>query len=106
IDEVGIIFKGSEFILAYFFKLIGFFSLCLFFGMLLKRSAFALAFLFVEWLFEWFVFWGAYEALGGADQAQKVKNFLPLESMYNLINQPIQRIIMSMNPDKENFLYD
>jgi len=106
IDEVGIIFKGSEFILAYFVKLVGFFSLCLFFGMLLKRSAFALAFLFIEWIFEWIVFWGAYEILDGTEQAQKVKDLMPLESMSNLINQPIQRIIMNMNPDKENFVYD
>src|SRR5690606_29332046 len=74
--------------------------------MLLKRSAFALAFLFIEWIFEWIVFWGAYEILDGTEQAQKVKDLMPLESMSNLINQPIQRIIMNMNPDKENFVYD
>jgi len=36
----------------------------------------------------------------------KVKNFLPLESMWNLIDQPIQRIIMTKFPDKEDLVYD
>ena len=35
-----------------------------------------------------------------------VKNFLPLESMYNLINQPIQRAIMMYSPEKVDFAYD
>ena len=86
-------------------KLVGFFSLCLFLGMLLKRSAFALAFLFVEYILEWIVFWGVLDATD-ADTAWKVKGFLPLESMWKLIDQPIQRIVMSMNPDKDELIYD
>jgi len=104
--EASIIFREVEFLLAYFVKLVGFFSLCLFFGMLLKRSAFALGFLFVLYIMEWLVFWGAYEALGSADAAFKVKNFLPLESMYKLIDQPIQRIVMTKFPEKTDIAYD
>lgn len=104
--EVNIIFREVEFLLAYFIKLVGFFSLCLFFGMLLKRSAFALAFLFVLYIFEWLVFWGAYEIFDSADSAFKVKNFMPLESMYKLIDQPIQRIVMTKFPDKAELGYD
>ena len=104
--EAVIIFREVEFLLAYFVKLVGFFSLCLFFGMLLKRSAFALGFLFVLYIFEWLIFWGAYEALGNADNAFKVKNFLPLESMYKLIDQPIQRIVMTKFPEKTDIAYD
>ena len=104
--EVVIIFREVEFLLAYFVKLVGFFSLCLFFGMLLKRSAFALGFLFVLYIFEWLIFWGAYEALGSADNAFKVKNLLPLESMYKLIDQPIQRIVMTKFPEKTDIAYD
>lgn len=104
--EATIIFREVEFLLAYFVKLVGFFSLCLFFGMLLKRSAFALAFLFVLYIVEWLVFWGAYEVFGNADSAFKVKNFMPLESMYKLIDQPFQRIIMTKFPDKAELAYD
>src|SRR5690606_17215621 len=46
-NEVSIIFRETNFLVAYFVKLMGFFSLCLFLGMLVKRSAFALAFLFL-----------------------------------------------------------
>jgi len=104
--EASIILTEIEFLLAYFVKLVGFFSLCLFFGMLLKRSAFALAFLFVLYIVEWLVFWGAYEIFGTAESAFKVKNFMPLESMYKLIDQPIQRIAMTKFPDKETLAYD
>ncbi|MCT4630338.1 ABC transporter permease subunit [Winogradskyella sp.] len=104
--EASIIFREVEFLLAYFVKLVGFFSLCLFFGMLLKRSAFALGFLFVLYIFEWLIFWGAYEILGNSDSAFKVKNVLPLESMYKLIDQPIQRIVMTKFPEKTDIAYD
>lgn len=104
--EFNIIIKEVEFLLAYFVKLLGFFSLCLFFGMLLKRSAFALAFLFVLYIVEWLVFWGAYEIFNDADKAFSVKNYMPLESMYKLIDQPIQRIVMTKFPDKTEIAYD
>jgi ABC-2 type transport system permease protein len=76
--EAAIIFREVDFLLAYFVKLVGFFSLCLFFGMLLKRSAFALAFLFVLYIVEWIAFWGAYEIFGNADDAFKVKKCITL----------------------------
>ena len=104
--EAVIIFREIEFLLAYFVKLIGFFSLCLFFGMLLKRSAFALAFLVVLYIIEWLVFWGAFYFSSSVDSAFKVKSFMPLESMYNLINQPMQRVAMTKFPDKTDMLYD
>ncbi|HLT51545.1 MAG TPA: ABC transporter permease, partial [Arenibacter sp.] len=40
--EISIIFSDLEYLLAYFVKLVGFFSFCLFLGILVKRSAFAL----------------------------------------------------------------
>ncbi|OBX21369.1 MULTISPECIES: ABC transporter permease [Bizionia] len=104
--EASIIFRETEFLLAYFVKLVGFFTLCLFFAMLLRRSAFALAFLFVLYIVEWLVFWGAYEIFGSAETAFKVKNFMPLESMYKLIDQPIQRIMMTKFPEKADLAYD
>ena len=45
--EIGIVFSDLEYVLAFFIKLVGFFSFCLFLGILVKRSAFALGFLLV-----------------------------------------------------------
>ncbi|EGV42948.1 ABC transporter permease [Bizionia argentinensis JUB59] len=104
--EASIIFRETEFLLAYFIKLVGFFTLCLFFAMLLKRSAFALAFLFVLYIVEWLIYWGAYNILGSSEAAFKVKGFLPLESMYNLIDQPFQRLMITKFPDKADLAYD
>lgn len=103
--EASIIIRETEFILAYFIKLVGFFSLCLFFGMLVKRSAFALGFLFVLYILEWVVFWGVVQNTS-VETAWKVKGFLPLESMYNLINQPFQRVMMTKFPEKIDLTYD
>ena len=50
--ELGIVFSDMEYLLAYFVKLLGFFSFCLFVGVLIKRSAFAIGFLFVWFLVE------------------------------------------------------
>ena len=103
--EASIIFRDTEFLLAYFVKLVGFFSLCLFFGMLVKRSAFALAFIFILYILEWIIFSIVLKATS-ADMAWKVKNFLPLESMYKLIDQPFQRVIMTKYPDQIDMAYD
>ncbi|MBA6153026.1 ABC transporter permease [Gelidibacter maritimus] len=103
--EASIIFRETEYLLAYFLKLVGFFSLCLFFGMLVKRSAFALAFLFILYIFEWIIFWIVAQA-SSTEMAWKVKNFLPLESMYNLIDQPFQRVVMTKYPEKIDMAYD
>lgn len=104
--EFPIVIDEIEYLLAYFVKLVGFFSLCLFFGMLLKRSAFALGFLFILYIFEWIIFglvtWQANVNLGWT-----IKNLLPLESMYKLIDQPIQRMVITKFPEnKESLIYD
>src|SRR5690606_32350180 len=54
-NEASIIFSDMDFLLAYFVKLVGFFSFCLFAGVLIKRSAFALGFLILWQVFELFV---------------------------------------------------
>ncbi|WP_353778296.1 ABC transporter permease subunit [Winogradskyella sp. 3972H.M.0a.05] len=104
--EATIIFREIEFLLAYFVKLVGFFSLCLFFGMLLKRSAFALAFLFILYIVEWIIFGLVAWQTDSASIGFQVKNYLPLESMYKLIDQPFQRIVMTKFPDKAEIAYD
>ncbi len=88
--ELSIVTREMEFLFAYFLKLVGFFSFCLFLGVLVKRSAFALGFLFVWWIFENITYgllrWQISEKL-----ADNVVQFFPLESMKNLINLPFQR---------------
>jgi ABC-type transport system involved in multi-copper enzyme maturation permease subunit len=103
--EATIIFRETNFIIAYFVKLIGFFSLCLFFGMLVKRSAFALAFLFILYILEWIIF-GIISWQANMDLAGKIQNFFPLKSMYNLIDQPFQRVMMTKFPEKGDLMYD
>jgi ABC-type transport system involved in multi-copper enzyme maturation permease subunit len=103
--EASIVFRETEFLLAYFVKLIGFFSLCLFFGMLVKRSAFALAFLFILYILEWILF-GLITWQFNASIAEKIQNFFPLKSMYKLIDQPFQRVAMTKFPDKGELAYD
>ncbi|MCD2260855.1 ABC transporter permease subunit [Psychroserpens luteolus] len=105
INEAHLIFRETEFLFAYFLKLVGFFSLCLFLGMLVKRSAFALAFLFVLYILEWIIF-GLITWKANVDIAEKIQNFFPLKSMYKLIDQPFQRIAISKAPNGQEFLYD
>lgn len=91
-DEASIIFSDLEYLLAYFIKLVAFFSFCLFLGILVKRSAFALGFLLV-WFFAEGIIFGLLRWLvfSSSEQVQKVTAFLPLESMSNLIKEPFTR---------------
>lgn len=104
-NEINIIIREIEFLPAYFIKLVGFFSFCLFLGVLAKRSAFALAFLFVDFILEWIIF-GLIAWKSNLELATKIQNFLPLTSMSNLIKQPFQRVAMSKFPDKNSLDYD
>jgi ABC-type transport system involved in multi-copper enzyme maturation permease subunit len=91
--ELSIVFSDLDYLLAYFVKLIGFFSLCLFLGILVKRSAFALGFLLV---------WGIIEGIAKGllsfrlfpegNTAENIIQFFPLESMSNLIIEPFTRL--------------
>lgn len=89
--ELSIVFSDLEYLLAYFVKLLGFFSFCLFLGILVKRSAFALGFLIVWYAIEnlalrFLVWWFA-----GQEASATFMKYLPLESMSNLIKEPVTR---------------
>jgi ABC-type transport system involved in multi-copper enzyme maturation permease subunit len=90
--EIGIAFSDLEYLLAYFVKLVGFFSFCLFLGILVKRSAFALGFLLV-----WSILEGivkgilTFKIFPDSNKAQYITQFFPLESMSNLIKEPFTR---------------
>lgn len=91
--EFGIVFSDMEYLLAYFIKLLGFFSFCMFIGILIKRSAFALGFLFIWWIFEniingvltWRIF-------RDSDIVENIMQFFPLASMSNLVIEPFSRL--------------
>ena len=91
-DELSIIFSDLEFILAYFVKLLGFFSFCLFLGIFVKRSAFALGFLILWLIVEQLLFGLIGWKFTSWETAQSIKNFFPLESMQNLVNEPFTRL--------------
>lgn len=90
-NEASIVIKGMEFLFGFFLKLVAFFSFCLFLGILIKRSAFALGFLLFWWIFEWII-WLVTAYVGTKEIAWKVWDFLPLGSMWNLINEPFTRL--------------
>ncbi len=91
--EMSIIFSDLDYLLAYFIKLVGFFSFCLFLGILVKRSAFAIGFLVIWWIVESIVYglmkWQFFK---GTDIAENVSQFFPLAAMSNLIKEPFTRL--------------
>ncbi len=91
--ELSIIFSDLEYLFAYFIKLTGFFSFCMFLGILIKRSAFALGFLFIWWIIEGIIY-GLMEFrfFRGRDVAENIVQFLPLESMSSLVIEPFSRL--------------
>lgn len=91
--EASIIFSDMEYLLAYFVKLTGFFAFCMFLGMLVKRSAFALGFLFVWWILE-SIARGVmeYKIFRDSNIAENIAQFFPLESMALLVKEPFSRL--------------
>lgn len=91
--EASIVFSDLEYLLAYFVKLTGFFAFCMFLGVLVKRSAFALGFLFIWWILESIVYgllqWRFFK---GSELTDKIVQFLPLESMSLLVKEPFSRL--------------
>lgn len=91
--EISIIFSDLEYLLGYFVKLVGFFSFCLFLGILVKRSAFALGFLFVWWILEGIVRGIiAFSQARGYNISDNIVQFFPLESMSILVKEPFSRL--------------
>jgi ABC-type transport system involved in multi-copper enzyme maturation permease subunit len=96
--EFGIVFSDLEYLVAYFVKLVGFFTFCLLLGVFVKRSAFAIGFLFV---------WNIIEAITKgvltfkvfpkSDTSSQIMQFFPLESMSNLIVEPFSRLSIIKN---------
>jgi len=91
--EFDVVFMDLDYLLAFFIKLTGFFSFCLFLGILVKRSAFALGFLLVWSIFESIVKGLlVFKIFPDSNTASNITQFLPLEAMSNLIIEPFSRL--------------
>ncbi len=90
-NELSIIFSGLEYLLAYFVKLVGFFSMGLFFGILIKRSAFAVAAIIVYFFAELFSYFYVLNKFSEV-YANDIFQFFPLKSMWDLIKEPFTRL--------------
>lgn len=97
-NEISIIFSDLEYLIAFFIKLIGFFSFGLFMGILVKRSAFAIGGIVVWYFFEkiiWLIllfFNKNLENIEAVNKANEWIRYFPLESMSNLIVEPGSRL--------------
>ena len=92
-NEIGIIFSDMEYLLAYFINLVGFFSFCLFIGILVKRSAFALGFLLIWSIIEGIIYgFLKWEMFRDTNLVDNIFQLFPLASMSNLIKEPFSRL--------------
>ncbi|VAW18037.1 FIG00649086: hypothetical protein [hydrothermal vent metagenome] len=88
--EFSIVTTDLEYLLAFFVKLVAFFSFGLFLGILVKRSAFAVGAMLIWAMFEGFakgmLYWKS------EDNVERIMRFFPLEAMSNLIKEPFTRL--------------
>ena len=92
-NEIGIIFSDTEYLLAYFINLVAFFSFCLFIGILVKKSAFALGFLLIWSIIEGIIYgFLKWEMFKNTNLADNIMQLFPLASMSNLIKEPFSRL--------------
>ena len=96
--EFDVILMNLDYLLAFFVKLTGFFSFCLFLGILVKRSAFALGFLLVWTVIESILKAVlAFRIFPNSNTDEQIMQFLPLEAMSNLIIEPFTRLSVIRN---------
>jgi len=95
-NEFSIVTTDLEYLVAFFVKLVAFFSFGLFMGILVKRSAFAvggiLVWFFGESIIKGFLFWQFKDLEGTTDRVNSIMQFLPLEAISNLIKEPFTRL--------------
>lgn len=109
--EASIVFSGLEYIGGFFLNMLIFFSFCLFAGMLIKRSAFAIGFIFLWYVVEWIVAGMLrFVILNDGPMTNRVMGFFPLEAMHNLVKEPFTRFqayraVEAQMSGTENFKY-
>ncbi len=89
--ELAIIMTDTEYLLAFFVKLVGFFSFGLFLGVLVKRSAFAVGAMLVWSIIEAIAMGMLKWRFNMEDSYEKIAQFFPLNAMMNLIKEPFTR---------------
>ena len=93
--EWSIILTDLEYLAAYAIKLLGFFSFCLFLGIFIRRSAFALGLLaiwqVVEFILLGLMRWKLPDIIPMLS-AEAVYRFFPLNAFSNLIKEPFSRL--------------
>ena len=95
-NEFTIIVSDLKYLVAFFIKLVGFFSMGLFFGILVKRSAFAVGAMVVwfiaESMFKGYLLWGFKNSSNTTESVDSIMQFLPFEAMANLLKEPFSRL--------------
>ena len=95
-NELSIIVTDLEYLVAFFTKLVGFFSMGLFFGILVKRAAFAVGTMVVwfigEGIFKGYLLWGFGDLNNTSNTVEFILQLLPGEAISNLIRQPFSRL--------------
>lgn len=95
-NEWSIITSDLEYLFAFFAKLVGFFSFGLFFGILVKRSAFAVGglvvWLIIESIIKGTLFYQFRNFDNMTEKVNGIMQFFPLEAMANLIKEPFSRL--------------
>ena len=95
-NELSIILTDLEYLVAFFTKLVGFFSMGLFCGILVKRAAFAVGTMVVwfigEGIFKGYLLWGFGDLKNTSNTVEFILQLLPGEAISNLIKQPFSRL--------------
>jgi ABC-type transport system involved in multi-copper enzyme maturation permease subunit len=100
--SLNLVFTDCEFIIAYFIKHIGFLSFCIFIGILIKRSAFALGFLILWNILEWIMYGLLYWSFDKeSNLPDNIANLFPFRAMSNLIDKPFTRLSTVKNIAKQ-----
>lgn len=109
-QEFNLIVKDLSYLIAYFLKLVAFFSFCIFLTLLVKRSVFSIGIIVLLSAVEWIIYarlrWGVDKVADNYEMAESISQFFPLMSMYNLIEQPFVRYGMRVSPQNIDFPYN
>lgn len=90
--ETSIVFTDVAYIGAFFVDLLAFFSFCLFAGILVKRSAFAIGFVIMWYIAEWITYGIlSNKVFHNEELTYKVTSYFPLISVSNLLMEPFTR---------------
>ena len=97
----GLVFTQTYFLGAFFLKLLGVFTLIMFLGFLLRRSAFSLGFFIIWLIIEYIIYGLARWKFFNKEIADNIITFLPYNSMKSLLPDPFSRLSVVKNIGKQ-----